>query len=51
MPKSQRWVRVDEVRVRVALEAWEECSKLRHGNKLPNIDYRGDQLYSMPDQI
>ena len=51
MPKFQREVRVGEIRVRVALEAWEECSKLRRGNKLPNIDHRGNQLYSMPDQI
>ena len=51
MPKSQRGVRVGEVRVRVALEASEECSKLRCGNKLSNIDHCGNQLYSMPDQI
>ena len=48
MPKSQRGVRVGEVRVRVALEAWEECFKLRHENKLPNIEHHGNQLYSMP---
>ena len=44
-------VRVDEVRVKVALETWKECFKLRCRNKLPNIDHCGNQLYSMPDQI
>ena len=51
MPKSQRGVRVGEVRVRVALEVWKECSEVRHGNKLSNIDHCGNQLYSIPDQI